>query len=120
MLPEYPATCCKRLAVEMLQSVQLDGEVNVTTLKEYLARICQNSVENLDVRNSVAFLDLLKSRITDHYVVDSRNHQKKKVHFHFKLELFDGETVINDAEIPEQFHRLITKDIYYEEKTFFD
>ena len=77
----------------MFESLQLDGSNAILTyshLSEYLAKLCQYTLENVDLRNSVGFLALLIDRITDYFVIDVLTNAKRKVNYHFKLELFDG------------------------------
>lgn len=68
--------------------------------------MCSFSVENIDVRSAIGFLELLKSRITDTFIVDARNPTaRRKISFDIKLEIIDVETVLNESGLPEKYHR---------------
>jgi hypothetical protein len=58
-------------------------------LAEFLGKICLASVENIDLRNCLGFLNLLLDRITDRFLIDVTTQTKTPLHYHFKLELFD-------------------------------
>jgi hypothetical protein len=59
----------------------------------------------------------LKSRITDTYIVSVVNPtEKKKINIDVKLEILEGENVLNDSGLAEKHHRDEMKNIYFEEK----
>jgi hypothetical protein len=82
--------------------------------------MCLYAMENIDLKSSLGFLSLLMDRITDRFKSNILTGEKHQLHFHIKLELFDSEAIIHDTELPEQFHRLMAKDVYFEEKVYFD
>ena len=49
---------------------------------------------------------MLKSRITDTFVVSTKNPQeKRKIPYDVRLEMIDNETVLNDSGLLEKHHR---------------
>jgi len=65
-----PIKHLKFIAEELFESVRMqEALVTYNDLKELLLKFCSLTIENIDVRSSIGFLDLLKSRITDTYIV---------------------------------------------------
>lgn len=76
--------------------------------------MCAFAVENIDVRSAIGFLELLKSRITDTFIVNAlKPAERRKINIDVKLEIIDGEQVINDAGLAEKHHRDEMKHIYF-------
>jgi hypothetical protein len=74
LLPEFPEKQLKYLAQELFENIKThDTQVTYNNLREYLLKMCSYSVENIDVRSAIGFLELLKSRITDTYIVSAIN-----------------------------------------------
>lgn len=68
-----------------------ESEVTYNNLREFLLKLCAFCVENIDVRSAIGFLDLLKSRITDTYILSATDpNQRKKINIELKLELLDA------------------------------
>ena len=61
-------------------------------------RICSDLIENIDVRGAIGALELLESRITDHFVIDATDSDyKHKLQTSIKLEIFDPDHIINES-----------------------
>jgi hypothetical protein len=118
LLPEFPDKQLKYLAQELFENVKThDNLVTYHNLKEYLLKMCSYSLENIDVRSAIGFLDLLKSRITDTFIVSAVTPaERRKINIDVKIEMVEGETVINDSGLAEKHHREEVKHIYFEEK----
>ncbi len=121
LLPEMPKNLQRKLAVELFNNLQTHNDtVTFTNLAEYLLKICADVVENIDVRSAIGLLELIQSRIVDHYVIDAKDPSKKrKIQANIKLEIFDCENVLHETELPEKFHRKGAELIYFEEKVQF-
>lgn len=118
LLPEFPEKALRYIAGELFENIRThDQKVTYHNLKECLLKMCAFAVENIDVRSAIGFLELLKSRITDTYIVDAvRPAERRKINIDVKLEIVDGEQVINDAGLAEKHHRDEMKHVYFEEK----
>ena len=106
------------IAGELFENIRThDQKVTYQNLKEYLLKMCAFAVENIDVRSAIGFLELLKSRITDTFIVNAlKPTERKKINIDVKLEIVDGEQVINDSGLAEKHHRDEMKHVYFEEK----
>jgi hypothetical protein len=94
-----------------------EDRVTYNNLKEYLLKICAFSIENIDIRNAIGFLELLKSRITDTFIVNAANPtERRKVNVDYKLEVLDSESVLSESALAEKHFREEMKHIYFEEK----
>lgn len=91
LLPEMPKNLQRKLAVELFNTLQTRHDaLTYTNLSEYLLKICADLVENIDVRSAIGMLELIESRIVDHFVIDARDPSKKrKIQTNIKLEIFD-------------------------------
>ena len=118
LLPDFPHNLRRKLATELLSSLQTHSDtITYTNLSEFLLKICSDAVENVDVRSAIGFLDMVQSRIVDHFIVDVEDPNfKRKIETNVKLEIFDPEAIITDTEMPERKHRVAGELIYYEEK----
>ena len=57
-----------------------------THLTEYLLRICSDLIENIDVKSAIGALEMLESRITDHFIIDAADDEyKQKLQTSIKL-----------------------------------
>jgi|688.fasta_scaffold74709_1 hypothetical protein len=74
-----PTKHLKFIAEELFESVRMqEALVTYNDLKDLLLRFCSLAIENIDVRSSIGFLELLKSRITDTYIISVVGQQQKR------------------------------------------
>ena len=87
VLPDLPAKCVKYLAEQLLESIRThESKVTYNNLTEYLLKLCAFSVENIDVRSAIGFLELLKSRITDTFVASvGKPGERRRINVDIKL-----------------------------------
>jgi hypothetical protein len=99
LLPEYPLQQTQGLAGALLDHIRSHpSKVTYHNLTEYLLKLCTFAVESIDVRNAIGFLELLKSRITDTFIISAVDPSKRrKVSTEFKLEIMEGESVLSDS-----------------------
>lgn len=72
------------------------------------------SIENVDLRSSIAFLDWIYNRIVETYVMDHRTSTPKLVDWHFKVIFYSQENVEFSLK-QEQRYRKGIHPFYYEE-----
>lgn len=116
LLPELPKNLQRKLAIELFNSLQVHSDgATYTNLLEFLLKICSDVVDNIDVRSAVGVLELIESRITDHFVIDAKDPSfKRKIQTNIKLEVFELEHILKEAELPEKFHRKASEFVYFE------
>ena len=97
LLPQFPEKHLKYLAQQLFENIRThESEVTYNNLKEYLLKMCSFTVQNIDVRSAIGFLELLKSRITDTFIVNAINpKEKKKINIEVKIQILEGESVLN-------------------------
>ena len=116
-LPAYPHKHLKLLAQSILDNIRThQHKVTYNNLTEYLLKLCSFAVENIDVKSAIGFLELLKSRITDTYLVSAADpSQRTKVSTEYRLDIIEAESMLSDTDLLEKHHREEMKHVYFEE-----